>query len=171
MHGLAEALRLRKVMATLKAEGMMEEALAHIIRSSFAEADKVGVMVSVYLLTHQVLTDTVRHLRRCHLFNSHLPQLSLLYAQFTHILGLSDNAVRYYRAAQSMITPGSELRLVVDVGLLSASGGLEGLRDSHERSQYVNMLADACRTGNNAMLSAVGSFLSSLTETERVISK
>ncbi|TXT11000.1 hypothetical protein VHUM_01751 [Vanrija humicola] len=158
VHGLAEALRMRKVMATLKAEGMMEEALAHIIRSSFAEADKV-------------LTDTVRHLRRCNLFNSHLPQLSLLYAQFTHVLGLSDSAVRYYRAAQSMITPGSELRLVVDVGLLSASGGLEGLRDSHERSQYVNMLADACRSGNNALLSAVGSFLSSLTETERVISK
>lgn len=121
--------------------------------------------------TPQLLTQVVQHLRACNLFQTHLPQLALLYAQFAHVLGRKEVAVRYYRAAQATIVPGSELRLIVDIGLLAANGDFEDLKGNHDRALKLNILADQCRSGSNALLHGVGNFLSSITDPERVSSK
>lgn len=86
-------------------------------------------------------------------------------------MGRPDVAVRYYRAAKKSLVPGSELRILVEIGLLGASGDLVDLKLDHERCMQVNILADACRCGSNAQLHAIGNFLSSLTDPEMVSSK
>lgn len=104
------------------------------------------------------------------LFFTHLHQAALLYGHLLHSLG-NKQAIRYYKAAQGLLVPGSEMRLIVGINLLAAEGGLEGIQSNLERTAQVNMMADHCRAGTNGALLAVGHFLSSLTDPERVSSK
>jgi hypothetical protein len=80
-------------------------------------------------------------------------------------------AVRYYRAAKDVLVAGSEMFVLVEIGLLAAEGKLVGLRDDYERAEQVNMLADMCRSGTNNQLHAVGNLLSYLTDHETLSSK
>lgn len=88
-----------------------------------------------------------------------------------HSIGLPDKAVRYYKAAQSLLVAGSEMRLIVDINLMAAQGGFSNLQLDLDRASHVNVMADQCRAGTNGALNAVGFFLLSLTEPERVSSK
>lgn len=119
----------------------------------------------------QLLTDIAARLRRYRTYHIHSAQLTLLYGQLAHAMGLSHQAKRYYEAAQLMLAPGSELRLIVDIGLLATQGHLEGLANDHKRATEVKVLADQCRSGSNQSLHGVGFFLGSLAETERVPAK
>jgi hypothetical protein len=113
----------------------------------------------------------VHTLRAFNLFHTHLPQIALLYAHFAHYLGRPAIAQRYYRAAKQSLVPGSELQVLVEIGLLGALGKLQNLQDNYDDGQPVNELADICRSGSNAQLHAVGNFLSSLTDAEKIMSK
>jgi hypothetical protein len=88
-----------------------------------------------------------------------------------HSIGLPDQAVRYYKAAQGLLVPGSEMRLIVDINLMAAEGGFSNLHTNLDRAAQVNVMADQCRAGTNGALNAVGFFLLSLTDHERVSSK
>ncbi|GMK54396.1 hypothetical protein CspeluHIS016_0109820 [Cutaneotrichosporon spelunceum] len=157
-HGVAEALELRHKVNKLRAEVMMEEALALMCRSSFEEVTTL-------------LSKTVNILHDNKLFLTHSHQLALLYGHLAHSIGLPDQAVRYYKAAQSLLVAGSEMRLIVDINLMAAQGGFANLQMDLDRSAQVNIMADQCRAGTNGALNAIGYFLLSLTDPERVSSK
>lgn len=122
-------------------------------------------------LTSQLLTKTVEILYSNKLFLTHCHQLALLYGHFMHAIGMNQQAQRYYKAAQGLLVPGSEMRLIVDINLMAAQWGFENLQSDLQRTATVNMMADQCRAGTNGALKAVGFFLSSLTDPERVSSK
>ncbi|BEI80128.1 hypothetical protein CcaverHIS002_0106570 [Cutaneotrichosporon cavernicola] len=157
-HGVAEALELRHKVNKLRAEVMMEEALALMCRSSFEDVTTL-------------LSKTVKILHDNKLFLTHSHQLALLYGHLMHAIGLPDQAVRYYKAAQSLLVAGSEMRLIVDINLMAAQGGFSNLLTDLDRSAHVNIMADQCRAGTNGALNAIGYFLLSLTDPERVSSK
>lgn len=122
-------------------------------------------------LTSQLLSQIVEILHANRLFLTHSHQLALLYGHFMHALGINEQAARYYKAAQGLLVPGSEMRLIVDINLMAAQRGFENLQADQARTTAVNIMADQCRAGTNGALNAVGFFLSSLTDPERVSSK
>lgn len=95
-----------------------------------------------------------------------MPQITLLHAQFAQYMGRPEVAQRYYSAAKRSLVPGSELQVLVEIGLLGAQGKLHKLQENYENAEAVNELADICRSGSNAQLHAMGNFLSSLTDSE-----
>ncbi|KLT39373.1 hypothetical protein CC85DRAFT_251330 [Cutaneotrichosporon oleaginosum] len=157
-HGVADALELRHKINKIRAEMLMEEALAFVCRSSFEQVKPI-------------MTKTVSILHDNNLFLTHSHQLALLYGHIMHSIGLPDQAVRYYRAAQSLLVAGSEMRLIVDINLMAVQGGFSNLHSDLDRATKVNVMADQCRAGTNGALNAVGFFLLSLTDHERVSSK
>jgi hypothetical protein len=113
----------------------------------------------------------IEHLRVNDLLVDLAPQLCLLYAQFAHLLGYDSAATRYYLACKNLIVPGSELGLIVNIGLLGALGHLANVASDHGRQTVVNDLVDRCAGGSSAGLNAVGFFLASLTDSNLTLSK
>ncbi|OWZ64792.1 hypothetical protein AYX14_06385 [Cryptococcus neoformans] len=158
LHGLAQAMALRKQVLSIKGEVMIEQATAMIYRSCFAEG-------------RQLLYETVEQLHDHNLFHPLSPHLCLTFAQHAHHLGLTSSAIRYYKACKDLINSGSELSLIAQVGLLAVQNKLEGLEKSVEGQDEVNALAEKCKGSSSAMFSAAGYFLASLTDDNRVNSK
>ncbi|CAD6588699.1 MAG: hypothetical protein TREMPRED_005127, partial [Tremellales sp. Tagirdzhanova-0007] len=157
-HGPADASNMRLQIMTIRAEVMMEKATALLYRSSFQEAS-------------QLLSEIVEILRAQNIWQTHAPQLCLLYAQFAHLLGREQAALRCYRACQALIKPGSELGLVVAISMFAAAGKLVNALEDHSRRGEIQALAARCRASGSAGLIATGYLLGSLTEVERVASK
>ncbi|KIR58032.1 hypothetical protein I314_05997 [Cryptococcus bacillisporus CA1873] len=158
LHSLSQAIALRKQVMSIKGEVMIEQATAMIYRSCFAEG-------------RQLLYETVEQLLDHNLFHPLSPHLCLTFAQHAHHLGLTSSAVRYYKACKDLINSGSELSLIAEIGLLAVQNKLEGLDQSVERQDEVNVLAEKCKGSSSAMFSAAGYFLASLTDDNRVNSK
>jgi len=150
-HSLTNATELRRQVVVIRAEAMIEEGMALIYRSSFDEADRL-------------LADTIDLLRDNDLFIPLAPHLLLLYAQYAHLVGQSSAAERYYRACQSVLQPGSELGLIIEIGLFGCQGKFERVLSDTNTRQEIESLIEHCRTPSNAVLSTTGFFLSSLIE-------
>ncbi|EJT47050.1 hypothetical protein A1Q1_04293 [Trichosporon asahii var. asahii CBS 2479] len=148
-YGISDS---RHEVMILRAEIMMEQALAHIFRTELEEADK----------------EILAHLRDTNLFKTYFPQVCMLHGQLAHQLGLAEVADRYYSTAKGSVAAGSEFGLVVEVNRLAAIGELEQVTEDPKRMHTVNVLADQCRSGDNMAFHAMGNFLSSIADPEQL---
>lgn len=119
----------------------------------------------------QLLKETLAHLRDTNLFKTYFPQVCMLHGQLAHQLGLAEVAERYYSTAKYSVAAGSEFGLIVEVNRLAAIGQLENVTSDPKKMHTVNVLADQCRSGDNMAFHAMGNFLSSIADPERVSSK
>jgi hypothetical protein len=79
--------------------------------------------------------------------------------------------MRYYSACQALLQPNSELGLIVSIGLLANSGGLEDLAGSYSRQEAVNVLAERCKQSTACSIAAAAQLMLSLTNENRSASK
>ena len=104
-------------------------------------------------------------------FGSLAPHICLVQAQLAHLLGQDQVALKWYRACSSLLKPGSELGLLVDINKYACEGLLENLGEDPSRASHVRQVAEKCRASSNSGLVAAGYFLGSLAEPNRVASK
>ncbi|KAK4685187.1 hypothetical protein P7C73_g4969, partial [Tremellales sp. Uapishka_1] len=159
-HGLHTATQIRKQVAQILAEIMIEEASALVLRSNLSAADTLLCEIIDLARTHRIIDSLV-------------PHLCIVRAQYAHLLGNVAAASRYYEACRASILPGSELGIIIDICQLAAEGSLVGLLDGqdHMRQDEVTSLSEKSRQTSNANLQAAGYFLASLTDPNRATSK
>lgn len=109
--------------------------------------------------------------RRAGILDRYAPQISLLFGQMAHFLGHDSLALSHYSNCTSLLVPGSELGLIVEICALACNGRLVNLAGDLDTSARVRKLAERCRASSNADLAATGHFMGSLVEANRIASK
>lgn len=106
-----------------------------------------------------------------HLSDTLGPHLCFVHAMLAQLLGNSDAAIRYYRAALALLQEGSELALSIESSLLGVQGLLEGVKEDHKRQQVVVDLAGRCKRTSSVAINAVGQLLAALADENLMMAK
>jgi hypothetical protein len=109
--------------------------------------------------------------RHADVFTELAPQFCLVHAQFAHLLGRDQAAMRSYQACASLLVPGSELGVVLEICTLACEGGFVGLLTDKAKANRVRSLVERSKSSSNASLASVALFMGSLIEPNRIASK
>ena len=155
---------------SIRVEIMLEEVTALMFRGDNKQAEQASIECR-FRAYFQIFCNAVDLARTSDIFPGFAPHFCFVHAQFAHLLGRDQAAVRSYQACSTLLVPGSELGLLVEICQAACKGIFSRLLLRPEDTRYVRNLTERCKSSSNATLCASAHFMSSFLEDNRVASK